>query len=92
MAGETDANAEVESRIHLGQPRIEAADLVEDRAAHQHARGLDGQDVGAAIVLRLIELILDERDGGTPRGHRLAERAQHAGVVGVDELGPGDRD
>ena len=56
VAGGLGAPAQVDVVAHQGQPAVEAAELLEDVAADQHARGGHGQHGADVVVLALVLL------------------------------------
>src|SRR3546814_14816086 len=54
VAGSGGAPAEVDVVAEYRELRVEAAQFGQDRAAHQHAGGVDGEDLADLVVLALV--------------------------------------
>ena len=91
MAGESNPNGEVQGRVDRRKSRVESAELEPDGTADKHATRRDTEQVTAVIVLRLVELVLHQRDGGAETRHRVAVRGDGVRAVPTHQLWPGDR-
>jgi hypothetical protein len=92
VAGEAGADAEVERVVDGGERVVEAAQLVPEAVAHEHAARGDAEDVAHLVVLRLVELDVDDRHGRAERGERGPHLVDVARVLPLHELRAGDRD
>src|SRR5690606_38972366 len=88
--GESGADREVQPGVDGGQARVESAELRPQRTTHQHALRGDAEHVIGDVVLRLVEFVLDERQGGPEPGHRFAELGDGVWLVPAHELRAGD--
>ena len=92
VAGRVRPPAEVDVVAEQGQVGIEAAELVPDVAADQHAGRADGQHGPAAVVLALIDLARLDPGQAPPRPvGGDARLAHHAPVGQVFQLRAEDR-
>ncbi len=92
VAGESRADAEVERVVDDGQRVVEPAELVPEAVPHEHAARGDAEDVAHVVVLRLVELDVDDGHGRAERRERRPELVDVAGVVPLHELRASDRD
>ena len=92
VAGRVHPPAEVDVVAEQGQVGVEAAELVPDIAADQHARRADRQHGPAAVVLALVDLARLDPGETPPRAvGGDARLAYHAPVRQVLELRADDR-
>ncbi len=88
VAGRVNPPAEVEVVAHQGQVGVEAADLVPDITADQHARRTHGQHRAVAVVLALVDLARLDPGAAPPRPvDGDARLTQHLPVGQVPQLG-----
>src|SRR5690606_6533968 len=73
MARESRPDREIEARVRRLQTRIESAQPLPHRAADEQRRRRDGEHIALGVVLRLVEVPVDERDGRAVAAHALAE-------------------
>ncbi len=91
VAGRVDAPAEVGVVAHQRQRPVEAAELLEDVAAHQHAGGGDGEDGAHLVVLALVLLAaVQTGPAAAGAGDADADLQQLAAVVPAAQLGADD--
>ncbi|SDQ32836.1 hypothetical protein SAMN04489742_0660 [Arthrobacter crystallopoietes] len=91
VAGQPVAPAEVYVVADAGQCRVEPAQLLEGIAADEHARGVHGEEVAAAVVLALVHLV--QVDHGQPFGaarYRQTDVDQLARILPVHLLAAGN--
>ncbi len=92
VPGHVGAPAQVDVVTHQGQPAVEAAELLPDVPADQHARGGDGQDGTDLVVLALVLLApVESGPAASAVGDRDADFEELAAVVPAAELGSDDR-
>ena len=83
--------AEIDVGAVIAHLRVEAAQLVEQVAADEQARGGDGEDVLDRVVLLLVELApVDHRRAGAGLVDHQAHLQQAVGMVPLDHLGGDD--
>jgi hypothetical protein len=92
MAGKPGPDREVESRVDGGQTRVEPAEGRPDGTAHEHPVHRNTEHVVLHVVLRLVELPVDESDGCPETRDGLTEVCDDIRLVPAHELGTGDRD
>ena len=71
VPGEAGAHAQVEAGVDRPERRVEAAERLEDVAAHEHAGLGDAEAVGVVVVLALVELALVQQQAAAERGERV---------------------
>lgn len=90
---ESVAPANIKVVPHHVEGGVETAELFPAVGPDEHAGRIDGEDIGAGVVLVLVELVLV--DHGQPfgaRGHPQTDVNEFAGVVPADLFTAGDRD
>ena len=84
VTGEAVAPAEVDVVAAAGKCRVKSPEFLPDVAADQHAGGIDGEGIAAAVVLALVQFVgVDQRQPFGPAARGKAD---------VDEPPPGVRD
>jgi hypothetical protein len=92
VAGGVGAPAQVDVVAHEGQAAVEAAELLEDVAADEHAGGGDGQDGADLVVLPLVLFAAVEAGpAASAVGDGDADFEELLAVVPAEELGADDR-
>ena len=89
---EAGPHREVEGVVDDREGRVESAEGAPDGVAHEDRSGVEAEHVAQAVVLPLIELVVDERDASPQSRHRAAEARDAIGFVPFAQLGSGDRD
>ncbi len=93
VAGGLGAPAQVDVVTHQGQPAVEAAELLEDVAADQHAGGGHGQHGPDVVVLALVLFAAVEAGPAAAGvGDGDADLQELPPVVPAAELGADDGD
>ncbi|ESU48337.1 hypothetical protein P376_3689 [Streptomyces sp. HCCB10043] len=92
MAGEVGTPAEIDVVAHQGEPAVEAAELLVDVAADEHAGGGDGEDGADLVVLALVLLAaVQAGPAASAVGDGDADFEELLAVVPAAQLGADDR-
>ncbi len=92
MAGEVGAPAQIDVVAHEGEHAVEAAELLVDVAADEHAGGGDGQDGADLVVLALVLLAaVQPGPAAAAVGDGDADFEELLAVVPAAQLGADDR-
>ncbi|GFN04378.1 hypothetical protein Smic_29340 [Streptomyces microflavus] len=92
VPGEVGAPAQVDVVTHQGEAAVEAAELLVDVAADEHAGGGDGEDGADLVVLALVLLAaVQAGPAAAAVGDGDADFEELLAVVPAAQLGPDDR-